>query len=364
MKLLFSFCNTTHSSDYYQNRGLSQLGLLDTKINQIYFIKLPSKLKCSGISGLAKDEKFLYLVTQSSSKPTLIKIDKTSLEIVIVKTTNKVNDPHSILLDGKHVFIVSTGSNSIEKYDKDLNYKGTFWSHPETDKKGDQVHLNSIFKHKGNIWASCFGFKTGKRWSSAKKGYLINTSSNRKKFTIKHPHSARVYKNDIYYCESTSGKLYKNGQLYKHFPKSYIRGLEFSRNSIYLAVSSSRSISKSTGLVNNPSEKGKFVSKATIVIIDKKSGNKRMVDLTMFEKEVYDLLNINTAICIPKSIVGISKVGDTKTLKENVLISELYKTKEGLEKEAINHRKYISDIQSSRLYKYFDFIRKIESKFG
>lgn len=375
MKILFGFCNTTETSQYYQEKGSSQLAILDTNRLEISFIKLPREIKDRGIVGICRDDKSIYLVTQSIDMPFLVKLNVNSLEIEKYKRLKNVFDPHSILARNDRILICSTGTNSVESFDKNtFKHTDTFWQHPNTGRDKDIVHLNSIFELKGDIWVSCFGLKTGKMWSTAREGYLINTKNNHKKYKISHPHSATSFKGSVYYCESSAGLVYKNGVVMKKLENSYARALEVYKNGFVVGISSSRIRSKSTGRVNNPSETGKFMAKSGILVVSATLKKEEFYELTNFEKEIFDVLIIDDSVK-PNNVNGTGVVTKLNILTENILISNLIEKKELLEnelkklksenknlkmrvKETKRLQENLDQIVSSKTYKIYRISRK------
>lgn len=364
MKILVSFVNTTESTQYYNKVGLSQLALLDTRKKNIYFLNL-ADVNDNGVSGLASDKENIYIVTQSSETSSLIKINKSNLVVAKIVKSKNIKDPHSILRYKSKLYVVSTGTNTIEEFDRDLNYLKTFWQHPNTSKQADVVHVNSVFVYKGDICISCFGRKRDELWSSADSGYVMNTKNNNKIITnINHPHSAKSSENTIYYCESSLGKVFKNKREVYSSSRSYLRGLAIRGSEIVIGVSGSRKISKSTQKLLNANESGRFISKTGIIIFNRKDKKQKYFDLTFVEKEIYDLLVLNDKdFVFNLGIVGILPVIGKRHVIENRFITDLYSTKEKLEEHNIVLERRLKELKESAFYKPFVLINKLENKF-
>ncbi|NMB81990.1 MAG: hypothetical protein GYA14_09245 [Ignavibacteria bacterium] len=127
MKILFSVSNTDNSIGFYQKRGLSHLKILDTRDKKIYYVKLPEDLKDKGLTGLAMDTDSFYVISHTREHPYLLKLSRRNLELKKRAWLSQVKDPHQILVSGNKLLICSSGTNSIESYNKDtFSYLGTF----------------------------------------------------------------------------------------------------------------------------------------------------------------------------------------------------------------------------------------------
>jgi hypothetical protein len=225
---------------------------------------------------------------------------------------------------------------------------------------------------------TCFGRKKGKKWSTATKGYVINTRNNQKKYTISHPHSITTHDSKIFYCDSMKGRIYENDKILRKFSRTYARGLYVSEKYIVMGVSSSRIKSKSSNKVNNPSEIGRFKANAGLIIIDRQNEKTKYYDLSNFEKEIFDVMILENMDQqrILKNINGISKLSAKKQIKKNAFITDLYNQKEKLEREVkklkveekevadelSKKKSYINKLHSSFFFNYFIKLLDFEEK--
>jgi len=358
MHILITFCNTIRFSDYYAELRLSQIGLLHLETNNLHFLKIPPEVNTVGFTGAAQNDKYIFVVSQEKRNPQIIRYDKENLERFLVVKAGEIHDPHSMIAKGKKLYVVSSGTNSIETYNtRTLSYLGKYWQHPQTGTEEDEVHINSIFESKGKIWVSAFGRKTTDRWSTAENGYLINTGNNRKLYMINHPHSATDSGKDKYYCESRTGLVYKNGKTVEKISRAYVRGLTVVGDLLAVGVSSSRKKSRSLDVVNNPSEKGKFRSVSGIMLY--KKGKRSFCDLSPYFREIYDLMIIDGLnIALPQGVIGVTSVEPSAKLRENHLVSLLINEKEALMKDIEEKDKNIAVLQE-QLKKKEDHLENI-----
>ena len=371
---------------------MSQLALLDLNSFTLFFLSVPSVVEVNGFTGTVVGKNYIYTISQERDNPKLIRYTAKQLGDSVVAEASMVRDPHSMAIRDGRLYVCSTGTNSIEMYGLDnLEYLGRYWQHPGTTTGGDQVHLNSIFIHKNDIWCSAFGRKTDDKWSSGMSGYLINTTNNLMLYKISHPHSAMSDGKSIYYCESRTGKVYRDGKEQKKIKGAYVRGLAINNELLAVGISSSRKMSRSKNTVNNPSEIGRFKSMAGIMLVGRQDNKSTFCDLSQFFTEIYDLTFIDDfKITLPEGIAGVNQVKLSKTLRENHLMSTLINENEAVVNEfknrgkqiellerrnraknkhikrlktvVENERSYIKSIESSRLYKMLLRIRQIKEK--
>ena len=288
MWILISFCNSIKRSKHYSKFGWSQIAALNLETRQINFLRIPQIINPQGFTGITHDDKFIYIVTQGKKQAYLLRLQKKGLKIDLVKKTGHIADPHSMILFENRLYVVSTGTNTIEVFSPEtLEYLGRYWQYPSTTTFCDQVHLNSLFVSKSQLWTSAFGPKTDEKWSSAAKGALINTTNNSQLYTIYHPHSATYHQNSFYYCESWTGSIFRNENVIKKIEGSYLRGLDVNSDYLIIGVSSGREKSKSRGVINDPSEAGRYNSFSGIVVQDRKQRKELYFDLSQYSPEIY-----------------------------------------------------------------------------
>jgi hypothetical protein len=360
MKILFDFCNTTKSSLFYQNRNVSQLGILDTETSIIIFLKIPKHIRDHGITGVTCHDGYIYCVTQSAAKPKILKVSEKDLRVVKEGVLAGSKDVHSVVIHKDILLACSTGTNSVESYSLDsFEHKGLYWQHPKTSRGGDVVHLNGICVHQGDVWVSCMGLKSGERWSSARNGYLVNTKDNQTKYNIFHPHSPKSYRSRLYFCESSSGTVYMGTQKVVVLKNSYIRGLDVDGDKLVLGISGGRKKSRSLKVVNNPADSGHYVSKCGVLLYDQVTRNKTYYNLSNYEKEIYDVKILNNSVGdIDLHFNGFVKIGVSSQDTENIFVSEIVRQKEALEGELIKYQRRILEIEKSMPYRLVKFFKR------
>lgn len=361
MKILISFCNTINDLQYFQNKGLSHLCILDTNTSTLIFITTLNLKDVHGFTGTSFDKEYLYAVSPTKKGVAIIKINKRNLKIVASKQSKECLDPHSILINNNRLYICSTGTNSIETYDiHSLKYLGKYWQFPDSSNNKDDVHLNSISMQNNNIWVSCTGKKYKNDWSKSKKGFLINTTSNEIKYSINHPHSLNIRGNDFYYCESNMGRICKNNNEVLKIGQAYIRGFDLNDEFFVTGLSSSRMVSKSTGRINNPMGKGKFVSKTGILVYNRAKKTKEYYDLSFYTKEIYDVKILDDYVGhIGFKFNGLVKIRNSGIIRENLLLAEVIQRKEDAERRVIILEKQLAKIKHNPLIVFYFFLKQM-----
>lgn len=290
MKLLISFCNQ-HNRETQKN-----LVVLDTETKDT--LKIEGYPNNNGVTGLTQDNENIYAIYQADTSGIVI-IDKKTLKIKRSQKLPELKDPHSLIIKNSVLYIVSTGTDSINKYTvnhptQTISFERIIWKPGDSKGDSDTHHLNSIYLYDGRIYVSGFGPKNGERWSSAENGYIIDVLSNEKIFEgIYHPHSIIVYKNKIFFTESSKRAVRKGKRTIIKLEEGYTRGLCIKGNTIIVGTSSGRKRSKSTGLVNNFADPGMVEPSCKVMLFEKKwlqYKKKTEFDFYPEYQEIYDIL--------------------------------------------------------------------------
>jgi len=152
----------------------------------------------------------------------------------------------------------------------------------------------------GQVYISAFGFRKSEKWSSAEEGYIMNITENNKEIDhIYHPHSVFLEsgifsKKNIYYCESATRSVKKNNKTIVCIEKGYTRGLCIRGKYLILGTSSGRKKSKSTNLINNPSDPGLLEEDCKLLVYKRNFFNKfklqKTFDFLPNHKEIYAII--------------------------------------------------------------------------
>lgn len=302
MKILISFCNT-QGYDHIIKHNISPLALWDNVSNILSWIKLPITKGFIGLTGLCKNEDRIFILSQHKKYGVLYILDKKNLNIINHQKLFKVKDPHSCVFYNRSLYIVSSGNNSVIKYilkNDRLSKPTTHYSTNRKNNNTDTVHLNSIIISSSGILISAFGSKTGNLHSTARNGYILNMSSNKKLiFPIYHPHSLYESNQKIFYCESAKSNISHNGTAIVKIKEGYTRGLILTNKTIIVGTSIPRNLSKSTGNKTNSQVHGSNTQCCRIIQIHKRHfihDDIKIINFSKYFNEIYDLLEVNDTI--------------------------------------------------------------------
>ncbi len=300
MYILVSFCNVIP--------GAPTLGLLDSTTLQFQVVQpsIPEELRrCVGITGLATAGRYLYAVVQEPDSlrpngvpgPPSLLIMNWDLQIVNHYIFRWARDVHSICVRGDELYAVSTGTDEVIK----LELRGTlvvsetvYWRPVPGGSREDVHHLNSIGWSHGSLLVSGLGRKSDGFWSSAKEGFIVDIiQSATVACKIYHPHSLLELAGVIAYCESSRMSVRTLGSDRVQTLPGYTRGLCLAEGKIYVGTSIGREISKSTGIMNNPTDPGTPRGQCSVVRLSPDDLSvEQTIDLTSYAREIYDLLPI------------------------------------------------------------------------
>ena len=241
------------------------------------------------------EDKIFVLFTSRENKTYIAALSKNGLVPLFYYELDKIKDGHSILAIKDYLYVVSTGTDEVIRYDIEedsLQNPQVIWR--ASDRKQDTHHINSIIEYEGDILISAFGPKNGALWSTALNGYIFNITSN--SFItdgIHHPHSLTVRNGKIYYSDSHRNSFRMLGKTETIFDlHGYTRGVSWlSDDLVSLATSVGRRISKSTGMIGNAADPGELAGECSLLL--GKISKKKIVgkvDLSGFGPEIYDIL--------------------------------------------------------------------------
>ena len=244
-----------------------------------------------------------FIASENENKYYLAILRQHDLSPLSYQELTEVKDGHSIFATKKNIYVLSTGTDQVLRYDileDGVHNSQVIWR--ASDAQIDTHHINSIIEMNGELFISAFGPKTGILWSSASNGYIYNVS--RQTFVkegIYHPHSLSERNGNLYYCES-SRQLFCSLDTSLFEMDGYTRGGAWLSDELVCITSSiGRRVSKSTGLVANPSDPGDVAGRSSLVIGNVNTRKVIVeVDLSWMGPEVYDVLSLDSIIDLPR----------------------------------------------------------------
>nr|WP_228519816.1 glycosyltransferase [Methylophilus sp. QUAN] len=299
--LLISFCNQSTSP----NHSLCVIDPQSKESNWIDITGIPEELRqdFSGIAGICKSGENIFIATQGS-KPSITCISLSTLEVISFLHLHKCKDSHSMVFHENCIYLASTGTNEVYRIPFTNNYLSNeelFWSYPNVSHEKDEIHLNGLSIHRGQLIASCFGPKNSENsWGSNGRVFYLATNENIVE-GLKQPHSPVVIDDRLIFAESAKQKVYvlenNKNEWIKRLDlklKGYARGIAVVNQSIFIGISADRSISRSTKQILPANQQ--VIANASLIEIDLISGE-QLQDLSLqgYGREPYDILAIEPA---------------------------------------------------------------------
>jgi hypothetical protein len=322
--VLASFCNnpeSTTSPVLCAKVSLSHLNTLEYAPVSLGFPGL-----INSVTGLAKGHKKIFVFFVSQAKSYVSVLRESDLIPLFYQGLPEIKDGHSLTVFGQQLYIVSTGTDEVLRYDiseNALENPRIAWRASEAGR--DTHHINSIVEKDDDLLISAFGPKTGQLWATASNGYIHNITRNiRVKEGVHHPHSLSVRGGKLYYADSQRNTFCSIDDEVLFTLNGYTRGIVWLSDDVICAATSiGRKISKSTGLINNPSDPGEPAGECGLLLgsISKKKIFRKK-DLSWFGPEVYDVL------LLEKSQIDLLMLANVSQVKERQAIQTLISEKE------------------------------------
>lgn len=294
MSVLLSFSNLT-------DRSQPPLGLLDLESFTLSIPPIPDELRGSlGITGLAASQDAIYVVVQRPAHETA-EPDTSALAILAPGTLSLKGfytfslglDVHSIMVVGDRLLAVSTGTDELLELglaDAGVTSESVVWRPRSDAPRTDINHLNGLCSHRGALIVSGFGPRSGDRWSSATKGYILNLDcGDVVRSDLRQPHSVASCGSEVAYCESaqaavTLGDFGRVSDL-----PGYTRGLCLVDRQWLVGTSVGRHPEDSRGIAN-AADPGICTGMCGVSSIGPGLQVERSLDLGAYATEIYDLL--------------------------------------------------------------------------
>ncbi|MFQ5464944.1 MAG: DUF4915 domain-containing protein [Thermodesulfobacteriota bacterium] len=287
-KIIVSFCNMSKSRE-------SGLVSYDFANSVVEWLDMGFQGGVKSCTGLWREGDNIYSLFMSEGVFYVSVINAKTLLYVFCQPLEEVKDGHSICVLGRHLYVVSTGTDEVLRYElKGDGLKGAevFWK--ASDENQDTHHLNSVLPVNGDICVTGFGPKDGTLWRTATHGYIYNITSDRfVKRDIYHPHTLVEFGGRLYYCESSTQVFCSVDGLVKFSLDGYTRGICFLDNkTVAVGTSVGRKSSKSTGIVYNPADPGDKAGSCAISVHSLVSDECLKVDMSEYTAEIYDICRL------------------------------------------------------------------------
>jgi hypothetical protein len=296
-KVLVSCCNKGESVNFF-DAGIFVYSVC-LKTGHVEAIDIGLTEQDHGCAGVAPYGGGWVVAVQNNLKRALkdepvrlVELDR-NLGVVACHELPGVNDPHSLVTIGSRVFITSSGNDSVFLFDENREVS-RYWQGSKGDE--DDLHINSIASLEGDLLISAFGPRESAMKDSARSGYVQSIGDGAQKLTtLYHPHSVQVCGDDIWVCESGTGKVWRNSEPVVSLAEGYVRGLAVTDRQLVVGVSRQRLRSRSGEGSYEP--KPEKIGESSLLVYAHEQGSNLKLEasiaLEKYTDEIYDIAVLN-----------------------------------------------------------------------
>lgn len=298
-QIIFSMCNQSRQG----SRRTHCLAALDVDSGALNWIRAGTTRRDFGITGIAADADGIYAAVQTHLETLrVIQFDRHSFRIVSEFPLRHARDPHSLCIHNGDLLLASTGNNAIfhlvRKSGK-IIAEELFWRYPGTSDQENDVHVNCLNSYRGDLFATAFGPRN-EQGEFGDSGELRNiTTDKRCVGGMRQPHSILFHGGRTYCASSATGEVVvaspgnDDWSVKRISLRGYTRGLASWGEKVLVGVSAHRTRSRSRG--NTLETKAGHYSESEIILLSQNGEEERVaVDTSLFGKEVYEIINIDT----------------------------------------------------------------------
>jgi len=297
--ILVSFCNVNGGSTL-------RLAVFDPLYETLSSLCLPESVpKCMGATGLIADERYIYVATQIAKSLSeedcrfLLTFDRRDFVLFSAYSFRQAIDVHSLCWYNGKMMVVSSGTDEIVEVAiraGEVRAETVYWRVDPEGARYDHHHLSGICAGPEGIIVCGFGKKRAELWSSATDGFLFDLNRGSRIVSALHqPHTVTHLASSIVYCESRKMAVRHCHDTESQSLPGYTRGMCQSGSYIFVATSTARKQSRSTGqLAENFAESSSRCREIAISRLD--PDTLTILSSSTFSsegEEVYDLLPID-----------------------------------------------------------------------
>jgi hypothetical protein len=295
-RLVISFCNPPRQRRFFG------IAVLDLETRQIRFVRAWLTGSDLGVTGMVARDGVLYLAVPNRRGNHVIAVDPCSWKLVQDFPLRHVTDVHSLAARDDALYICSSGDNAVYRLELDgqrIVSESLHWRFPGAADDQDDVHLNCLAFHKGNLVVSCFGRRDENgRWAGS-YGVVMDTDTGRTLARdLAQPHTVLSLGDRLVYAESRRGRIVLGDGESASWQAldvwGYTRGIAVSGDTAWVGVSAARQISKSRQTKEcTPAD---AYDSSDLARLDLVSGEvEKFEELTACGREVYDIIEIECA---------------------------------------------------------------------
>jgi hypothetical protein len=157
-----------------------------------------------------------------------------------------VADPHSLLVYNNALLVVSSGTNSVIRFEMS-SYGPRNPSTVFSNSSNLPQHFNSLVRHNDKILLSAFGSSARQAREGLARGYIVDIESGCILMSgLYQPHSLCSHNGALYFCDSYSSWIYKSGQRLTMLT-GYVRGMYIDGEGTIYAIENPRRNLESAG---------------------------------------------------------------------------------------------------------------------
>jgi tetratricopeptide (TPR) repeat protein len=294
-QLLISFSNT-------RPRGLV-LGRYDFGTDEFAWVDAPPGFE--GATGLVACQEGVQIFVQCGTAPagdSAVGFLAGDSRLTAATSLKLVRDVHSAIEHEGGLLVVSTGTDAVIRIDGhgEETRESVFWS--ASTANSDTLHVNSIARMGGEIFVSMFGPRPANGWEGARSGQVWNISRGEMVCEgLSHPHTLFEWDGRLCCLNSQTSQILQIGpggatELFKL--EGYLRGAAPGAGCLYVAASSYRRQSRSTGAMRVAAPAGSN-AECLLFRLDSATGIVERRSLTCWAQEIYDLALLPEPLCRP-----------------------------------------------------------------
>ena len=278
------------------------LALFDVESGAIQWIRSGTTRRDFGITGIAMDDDGFYAAVQAHDDAIrIVWFHPNSFKILSEYSLKHTGDPHSLCIHSGQLMVASTSNNAIyclHRKTGRISEEELYWRYPGTSETENDVHINSLASHDGELYATSFGPRDSEG-KFGTHGELRNVTSDQLCLTNLHqPHSILFHNARVYCASSGSGEIVVATPTNEGWTdqrvklRGYTRGLSAWRDCILVGVSAHRTRSRSKGNLLSHSD-DHYANSEMVLLTEDAVGKRVVLDMTGFGREIYEILAVD-----------------------------------------------------------------------